>query len=107
MEATFPPRSPRCPAPRGSLGATIDTLLSPAVLIPLMFDLLSDFRRRAADALRQALGTDAPADAIPGELPVVVAGRPEFGDYQISACLQLGKSLKRQPRQLAETVAAA
>ena len=72
-----------------------------------MFDLLSDLGRRASDALRQALGTDASPDAIPGELPVVVAGRPEFGDYQISACLQLGKSLKRQPRQLAEAVAAA
>jgi arginyl-tRNA synthetase len=97
-----------------------------------MFDLLSDLGRRAADALRQLRyckncdqvepqheggkclfeatmfkWDDTFPNEIPGELPVVVAGRPEFGDYQISACLQLGKSLKRQPRQLAETVAAA
>lgn len=37
--------------------------------------------------------------------PIVqVAGRPEFGDYQVNGVMALAKSLKRNPRELAQEV---
>ena len=71
-----------------------------------MFALLESIGKTAASSLR-ALVADAPAGAIPEALAVVPAGRPEFGDYQVSQCLALGKALKRPPRALAEAVKAA
>jgi arginyl-tRNA synthetase len=69
-----------------------------------MFDLLADLGRRAAAAIAASTG---PHDKLGDELPVVPAGKPEFGDFQISACLQLGKPLGRPPRELAKLVAEA
>src|SRR5688572_16250585 len=66
-----------------------------------LHDLHLDLGRRASAALAAALG---PSEKIPAELPVVKAGKPEFGDYQISACLQLAKALGRPPRELAKIV---
>ncbi|MSP62515.1 MAG: arginine--tRNA ligase [Myxococcales bacterium] len=70
-----------------------------------MLDLLSDLGRRAAAALATHLAaTGGAVDGLPAELPVVRAGKPEFGDFQISACLQIAKQAKRPPRELAEAV---
>ncbi len=69
-----------------------------------MLELLSDLGRRAAAAVA---GHVSSSENVPAELPVVRAGKPEFGDLQVSACLQLGKQLKRPPRELAEAVARA
>jgi arginyl-tRNA synthetase len=69
-----------------------------------MVELYAELGRRAADGLRKFLGA---SDGAPSELLVVRAGKPEFGDLQIAACLQLGKQLKRPPRELAEAVRAA
>ena len=67
-----------------------------------MLDLLSDLGRRASIAIASIAG---PTESLPVELAVARAGKPEFGDLQISGCLQLGKQLKRSPRELAEAVA--
>ena len=56
-----------------------------------MHALLMNLGRAASAALASHLGS---ADQLPAELPVARAGKPEFGDFQISACLQLGKQLK-------------
>src|SRR5438270_8963071 len=66
-----------------------------------LHELQSDLGRRASEALVAALG---PSEKIPNELPIVKAGKPEFGDYQISACLQLAKTLGKPPRELAKIV---
>ncbi|HEY3358363.1 MAG TPA: arginine--tRNA ligase [Polyangia bacterium] len=68
-----------------------------------MLDLLADLGRSAAAALT----TDTPDASVPAELPVLPASRPEFGDLQIAACLQLAKPLGRKPRDLALLVRAA
>src|SRR5262245_57091195 len=65
--------------------------------------LTAELGRLAAEALVAGTSPDAAA-RVPAELPVVRAGKPEFGDYQISACLQLGKALGRPPRELAALV---
>jgi arginyl-tRNA synthetase len=70
-----------------------------------MLDLMSALGRRAAEALRVAHPNSL--DKIPDELTVVRAGKPEFGDLQCSAALQLGKALGQKPRDLAGTIAAA
>jgi len=70
-----------------------------------MLDLMSALGRRAADALRAAFPNSL--DKIPEELVVVRAGKPEFGDLQCSAALQLGKALGQKPRDLAATIATA
>src|SRR3990167_7286158 len=69
---------------------------------PSLPEPLRDLGRRAAAALAAGAG---PSEKIPAELPVVRAGKPEFGDFQISACIQLGKALGRPPRDLAKLVA--
>lgn len=65
-----------------------------------MLALLADLGRAAA----QALQSDPPNPAIPAELPVQAASRPEFGDFQIAGCLQLAKPLGQKPRDLAGRV---
>lgn len=69
-----------------------------------LLDLQAELGRLAASALAQAVGS---TEGAPAELPVVRAGKPEFGDLQISACLQLGKPLRKPPRELATIVATA
>lgn len=69
-----------------------------------MFDLIRDLGRCAGQALRAAFPD---VETFPEELPLQRAGRSEFGDFQISACLQLGKLCRRPPRELAGLVAAA
>ena len=60
--------------------------------------------RRAA----QALSDKFPGQpAIPAELPLLPASKPEFGDLQVNACLQLAKPLGQKPRDLAQLVLAA
>ena len=66
-----------------------------------LFDLLSELGRKASAALAAALGD---SDKIPAELSIVKAGKPEFGDFQISGCLPLGKALGKPPRELAGLV---
>jgi arginyl-tRNA synthetase len=72
-------------------------------LAAIMLDLMSALGRRAADALRAAHPNSL--DKIPEELTVVRAGKPEFGDLQCSAALQLGKALGQKPRDLAQAIA--
>jgi arginyl-tRNA synthetase len=67
-----------------------------------MLDLALELGQAAAAALRQAFPDST---AIPTELNVQTASRPEFGDLQIAACLQLGKPLGKKPRELAQLVA--
>lgn len=67
-----------------------------------MLNLLHEIARTAAQALTAALPEKA--DAVPAELPVQPAARPEFGDFQIAACLQLARPLGRKPRELAALV---
>lgn len=54
----------------------------------------------AAAAIRDALGTDAPAVLRPTQ-------DPKHGDYQVNGVLPLAKQLKKNPRELAAPVAAA
>jgi arginyl-tRNA synthetase len=66
----------------------------------------SDPKARLADAYRQALAKEAPEHA---DAPVVFEKprQPEHGDFACSIALQLAKRLKRNPRQLAESLTAA
>ena len=57
--------------------------------------------RRAAQALSDKFPGQA---AIPAELPLLPASKPEFGDLQVNACLQLAKPLGQKPRDLAQLV---
>ena len=66
-----------------------------------LLDLSAELGRAAAATLRAACG---PAAAIPDELAVQAASRPEFGDLQIAGCLQLAKPLGKKPRDLAQRV---
>jgi arginyl-tRNA synthetase len=63
----------------------------------------SDPKRRLAEAYRSALAKEAPEHA---DFPVVFEKprQPEHGDFACSIALQLGKRLKRNPRQLAEAL---
>jgi arginyl-tRNA synthetase len=63
----------------------------------------SDPKRRLADAYRSALAKEAPEHA---DLPVLFEKprQPEHGDFACSIALQLAKRLKRNPRQLAESL---
>jgi arginyl-tRNA synthetase len=67
-----------------------------------MLELASRLGARAADAVRAAAGDHA---AVPRELPVVRATKPEFGELQLAGALQLGKLLGRKPRELAQIIA--
>lgn len=78
----------------------------PAVPSPLpttLIELSAQLGRLAASALRERFPEAA---AIPQELPLSPAARPEFGDLQITACLQLAKPLSQKPRDLAALVLA-
>jgi arginyl-tRNA synthetase len=66
-----------------------------------LLDLSAELGRVAAAALRAACEN---SPAIPSELPVQGASRPEFGDLQIAGCLQLAKPLGKKPRDLAQIV---
>lgn len=67
-----------------------------------MLALISELGSAAAAALRERF-PDAQG-AIPSSLAVQGASRPEFGDLQISGCLQLAKPLGQKPRDLAVIV---
>src|SRR5262245_32982199 len=71
-----------------------------------MLDLYAELGQAAAAALRHVFA-DNPAAlaAIPTELAVQLASRPEFGDLQIAGCLPLAKPLGKKPRDLAQLVA--
>lgn len=58
--------------------------------------------RSAAEVLRAQFPDGS---AIPAELVVTPASRPEFGDLQLAGCLQLAKPLGKKPRDLAQLVA--
>jgi arginyl-tRNA synthetase len=66
----------------------------------------SDPKRRLADAYRSALAKEAPEHA---DFPVLFEKprQPEHGDFACSIALQLAKRLKRNPRQLAESITSA
>ena len=66
----------------------------------------SDPKARLADAYRKALAKEAPEHA---DVEVVFEKprQPEHGDFACSIALQLAKRLKRNPRQLAESLTAA
>lgn len=68
-----------------------------------LLDLCAELGQAAAAALRQAFPDSL---AIPAELAVQPASRPEFGDLQIAGCLQLAKPLAKKPRELAQLVEA-
>jgi arginyl-tRNA synthetase len=63
----------------------------------------SDPKERLAEAYRQALAQEAPEHAA---FPVAFEKprQPEHGDFACSIALQLAKQLKRNPRQLAESL---
>ena len=65
----------------------------------------SDPKRLLADAYGKALAKEAPEHA---DFPVAFEKprQPEHGDFACSIALQLGKRLKRNPRQLAEALTA-
>lgn len=60
------------------------------------------------DRLRQAFVAATPEGADPKAFAAAVraAGDPKFGDYQANGCMAIGKSLKQNPREVAQTVAA-
>ena len=66
-----------------------------------LLDLSAELGGAAATALRARCDHHT---AIPDELSVQVASRPEFGDLQIAGCLQLAKPLGKKPRDLAQLV---
>jgi arginyl-tRNA synthetase len=63
----------------------------------------SDPKAELAAAYRSALAKEAPEHA---DVPIVFERprQPEHGDFACSIALQLGKKLKRNPRQLAESL---
>ena len=63
----------------------------------------SDPKQRLAEAYRKALAQEAPEHAA---FPVAFEKprQPEHGDFACSIALQLAKQLKRNPRQLAESL---
>jgi arginyl-tRNA synthetase len=67
------------------------------------FSVSSDPKAELAAAYRSALAIEAPEHA---DAPIVFEKprQPEHGDFACSIALQLGKKLKRNPRQLAESL---
>jgi arginyl-tRNA synthetase len=61
------------------------------------------------DRLRQAFAAATPegADRQAFAAAVRAAGDPKFGDYQANGCMAIAKSLKQNPREVAQAVAAA
>ena len=77
---------------------------SSTVLPKSLPKVCAELGRRAA----QALSDKFPAHpALSTELPLLPASKPEFGDLQVNACLQLAKPLGQKPRELAQLVEAA
>ena len=68
--------------------------------LPLL-DLIAELGQLAAQALREQ---HPDATAIPDRLALQPAAKPEFGDLQLAACLQLAKPLGKKPRDLATLV---
>jgi arginyl-tRNA synthetase len=66
-----------------------------------MLELISEIGRQAAAALQAAF----PHASIPDEIAVGRAQRPDLGDLQISAAMQLARPLQRKPREIAESIA--
>jgi arginyl-tRNA synthetase len=53
--------------------------------------------------LNRLIAKAAQAAEIPLENPQVTeAGKPEFGDYQFNGAMPLAKTLKQNPRQIAQ-----
>ena len=61
-------------------------------------ELLGAWARKGFES---ALGGDLEADAV---IQVVETGNPEFGDYQCNAAMPLAKSLRRNPREIGQSV---
>ncbi len=68
-----------------------------------MLELSVGLGVRASDAVRARFGEHA---SLPPELPVVRSGKPEFGELQLAAALQLAKAYGQKPRDIAEVIAA-
>jgi arginyl-tRNA synthetase len=66
-----------------------------------LLDLIAELGQLAAAALREE---HPDASAIPERLALQPAAKPEFGDLQLAACLQLAKPLGKKPRDLATRV---
>jgi arginyl-tRNA synthetase len=66
-----------------------------------MLDLAAELGQLAAQALREKFPGHP---AIPERLALQPAAKPEFGDLQLAACLQLAKPLGDKPRELAALV---
>lgn len=79
--------------------------MSSSTVLPKSLPMVcAELGRRAT----QALSDKFPAHpALPTELPLLPASKPEFGDLQVNACLQLAKPLGQKPRELAQLVEAA
>ena len=67
-----------------------------------MLTLVERLGRRAAAALSEKHG-----EQVGASLAIVRSSKPEFGELQCSAALQLAKALKQPPRALAELIASA
>lgn len=61
------------------------------------------FSQKASSALQNFLQIQN----LPWAVQVQRTNKPEFGDFQIASCLQLGKYFKKSPLELAEVVAKA
>jgi len=78
--------------------------VSPASTTISLSVACSELGKRAA----RALGDKFPGEpAIAAELPLLPASKPEFGDLQVNACLQLAKPLGQKPRDLAQLILSA
>jgi arginyl-tRNA synthetase len=66
-----------------------------------MLELLEELGRIAADAVREKFGA---SEAIPTVLPFARSARPELGDLQCNAALQLAKPLKAKPLDIATAI---
>jgi len=67
---------------------------------------LTDPRSRLTESLQAAIACVAPGQSLPA-LPLERPKQAQHGDYASNAALQLGKALKRNPRELAGAIAAA
>ena len=67
-----------------------------------MLELMEDLGRRAALAVTEKFGAQP---GVPPILTVARATKPEFGDLQISAALQLAKALGQKPREIGQAIA--
>ena len=76
--------------------------MSSSTVMPMSLSAAcAELGRRAAQALSDKFPGNA---AIPTELSLLPASKPEFGDLQVNSCLQLAKPLGQKPRDLAQLV---